>query len=161
MGGVWECVLGNGDWKRAELYARKWLCNFWKVWMVLESVNDSQESSEWSVILRIGLWKNYFTLGALWRMHWVSESDKIRNRLLRSVDKQKDTELESAGLCDWENVEIQEYSRLRTVDQQHAMWSYSNLKKILKHNKCRDDYNYSGYFLISYRVEMRYFVNSI
>lgn len=66
----------------------------------MESVNDSQETSEWSAILRIGLWKNYFTLAALRRMHWVGESVKIRSRLLRSVDRQRDTEVELAGLCD-------------------------------------------------------------
>lgn len=49
-----------------------------------------------------------------------------------------------------------------TEDQPYVIRSYNFLKeKILKPNKWKDDYNYRCYFLVSYMVEIKCFIDSI
>lgn len=51
--------------------------------------------------------------------------------------------------------------QIKTEDRPHVIQSYNFCKKILKSNKCKDDYNYRCSFLLSYMVEMKCFINSI
>lgn len=153
------CDTKLGD-PRPELCGGGWLHSFWKVW--------TKSWSQWTARrLQRGVW--YSELGGrkfilLW-LHFGGciEQWKVIRQKAKSLVKWanlKDTRGGTSRTL-WLNAEIQEYCRLTTVDQPHATWSYNFLKKILRHNKCKDDCNYRCYFSISSIVGMKYFINSI
>lgn len=103
-----------------------------------------------------------FTLEMCWRMDWVETGGKIRSSELRVVlgDKHRRRNWENQTL--WlQECRGSGAQQLTTEDQPHVIRSYNFWKKILKPNKCKDDYNYRCYFLISYMVEMKCFTNNI
>lgn len=74
------------------------------------------------------------------------------------------TVVELAGRGDWVTARIQECKDsgpLKTVDQPCAIRSHRILKKILRNNKHRDDYNHGSSVLVSCIVQMKYFINRI